>query len=851
MPSRKNSEPKPEGTSRVVRRAAEAVAERRRIDDAVDEALSPAERAALENLRRVQALQDLFGAAGETAQADPELAREWGHLEIRGQLGAGSYGEVYRAYDSILQREVALKLRPPGSAASAAEFLREARRLARVRHPNVLAVHGADVHNLRAGLWADLIEGETLASRIERGPTLTMREKFAIVRALIRALVAVHEAGLVHGDVKASNVMIDAAGAVTLMDFGSGSLAGEASGPLRASPLSMAPELFAGDHLSPASDMYALGVVAYLLYAGGRYPLQASSYEELEQQHSAAQPSREPLLCSPVMRRFVLSLLAKDPAKRPTARAAAESLRRIEHAPAVRRRNLAIAAVLTSSLAGTMIATFGYLNAKRSERVAVEASEESEALNSFVLGLFELGDPNHAKGEIVGLDEMLDEGARRVEAELREQPRRQAELEMVLGGLERKLGRADRAQVLYERALIKEHLLDPRQLARALNGLGEVTFDQGRYSDAYELHTRAVDLLSADDLDTPKELARSLNFLSRTVRAQGDYEQAEALSRRALDHLAGLQDPLLLADIQVDLGVALYLQERYQAARLLYEEALATRRQLLGELHVDVAALYNRVGLLENRLAHLDESAAAFETSIALYEQLLGPSHPETLMIRGNLGGVRARQGDRVKALEIRREIANAMEEVLGADHPDYAIALSTLASLVQTEDASEALALFRQAREIMRRTHGNSHPYIASTDYAIARTLRSLGRAREALVPAQNALSLAEALSLGSSLRLRYQAELAMVLRTNGELQRAGNEYQLLLDASRDDESRSPFWETVGHLGLARVAMLGGDCGRAAEHGEETEKMLSLPEIEPLRGAIASLLADTAECGR
>ncbi|MCB1054446.1 MAG: protein kinase, partial [Acidobacteria bacterium] len=123
------------------------------------------EAAVVAGLRRLAELQHRFRAAQDTVPDPASQAAapwRWGHLEVREFLGAGSFGEVFRAYDPVLRREVALKLRAAGAGDAEEAFLSEARRLARVRHPHVLAIHGADVHDGRAGLWADLLRGQTL-----------------------------------------------------------------------------------------------------------------------------------------------------------------------------------------------------------------------------------------------------------------------------------------------------------------------------------------------------------------------------------------------------------------------------------------------------------------------------------------------------------------------------------------------------------------------------------------------------------------------------------------------------------------------------------------------------------------
>ena len=231
----------------------------------------------------------------EPAAPQAEPARfTWGSLRALEPLGEGGYGEVWRALDPALQREVALKLRRDGAGTSTTLWLDEARRLARVRHQNVLNVYGADVHEGRAGMWSELVRGHTLEALLRAWGPLGAREAALIGMDLCSALAAVHAAGLVHGDVKTGNVMreglarlrgesgsVGSAGRIVLMDFSSShaSRADGAAAPT-ATPLYAAPEILAGGRASVASDVHALGIVLYRMVTG-EFPLEAVSVEEL------------------------------------------------------------------------------------------------------------------------------------------------------------------------------------------------------------------------------------------------------------------------------------------------------------------------------------------------------------------------------------------------------------------------------------------------------------------------------------------------------------------------------------------------------------------------------------------
>ena len=253
----------------------------------------PALEPALAGLQRVEAVADAFRTAssGDPGPNRGEL-RTWARLDVLELIGAGSFGEVYRARDRLLDREVALKLRrQPVSADnenSSRRALDEGRRLARVRHPNVLTVHGADVDQGRVGLWTELIDGANLRDIIGTNGVLEPDEAVSTAIAVCRALTAVHGADLVHGDVKASNIFRDTDGRIVLGDFGSASEL-DATGTVSGSPVTLAPERLRGAAAEPASDVYSVGVLLYFMLSG-RYPVEGVDVQSLLEQHETAGP---------------------------------------------------------------------------------------------------------------------------------------------------------------------------------------------------------------------------------------------------------------------------------------------------------------------------------------------------------------------------------------------------------------------------------------------------------------------------------------------------------------------------------------------------------------------------------
>jgi serine/threonine protein kinase len=211
-------------------------------------------------------------AADAASEADDSQRRAlqpstWGPFDIIREIGRGGYGTVYLAWESTLERAVALKLLHDADRSSAA--LNEGRLLALAEHPNVVRVLGADEHDGVVGLWMEFVKGITLREFLEKNGPLGAHEASAIGICLCQAVAAVHWAGLVHRDIKVHNVMReDGTGRIVLMDFGSGAIRTDDLNDLSdvvGTPLYLAPELLTGSPATIVSDVYSLGVVLYHL----------------------------------------------------------------------------------------------------------------------------------------------------------------------------------------------------------------------------------------------------------------------------------------------------------------------------------------------------------------------------------------------------------------------------------------------------------------------------------------------------------------------------------------------------------------------------------------------------------
>ncbi|MFE1796588.1 serine/threonine-protein kinase [Streptomyces sp. NPDC059517] len=245
-----------------------------------------------------------------------------GRFELVARLGSGGMGTVWRARDSMLHRDVALKAVRHDAAASEAvraRVLREARALARVSHPNVVMIHHIVNDDPHPWLVMELVEGVSLQERLAEGP-LSPTEAARLGRQVLGALRAADAAGVQHRDVKPANILLRADGSAVLTDFGIAALQGStaltATGELIGSPEYIAPERIRGNDDDPASDLWSLGLVLYVCVEGVSPLRRGTTLATLAAVLDEALP---PPVRSGPLAPVLQTLLVRDPAGRPDA----------------------------------------------------------------------------------------------------------------------------------------------------------------------------------------------------------------------------------------------------------------------------------------------------------------------------------------------------------------------------------------------------------------------------------------------------------------------------------------------------------------------------------------------------
>jgi len=723
---------------------AEAIADGEKLDWTAQ-----AENPRLAQLKRLGQLADAFRSVTATEPDAPgPVLFSWRHLHVLEEIGAGNFGQVYRAYDPTLRREVALKLShqrldqnvPSGVSAA------EARLMARLRHPHILAVHGADIENGRVGIWSDLLSGVTLADRLAAGPPMNTAQVLALALPLAGALGLIHRRGLTHGDLKPANIMLEPGGAPVIMDFGAareGSLAIAQAG----SPLVMAPEQFQGVALQPAADIYALGAVYYRLLVG-RYPIEAANIEALAQAHEqGATPEWATLPRS--WRGLLSAMLAREPTQRPSARSVWLALEQMRTAGQRRFRRIAIAAVIGSLAIGLVLAGWAYSNASQQR-------DRAESTTEALVDLLRSPRPSRSGRDLRVVD-LLQDYRPRLRAMLAHEPQSQARVMMELASTYLYFDDFDAAL----------------ELSRSAVSVCTQCSVQTRAELAADGHHLATQIaLIRRDFERAEEQARSALAIAEREQWSGwRYRYALGmlgdvmLSQRQLDSarqflepaLADVEtehwpDPSLLASIR---GSWLtYLKEAVDlgSAEVYGRDLVAWADREFGVRHSSSLSAHQGLNLVLIQAGKLEEAGARLQRDIAVASDWLGSADTTTIGLRQQRASLLRQMGEVAASVAAYEAIR---EDLLGTAEPDQEALLVTLGNLAtgykELADYERAEQLYKQVIAQVENRSGTTHARALLNRANLAELYLSAGRPEQAATAATQVVAQSEQ-SLGSS---------------------------------------------------------------------------------------------------
>jgi len=741
--------------------------------------LGPAEREHLAKLART------LGHGPKTAAATGVLPFETlGPYRLIARLGVGGMGIVYEAEDTRLGRRVALKVVRPelaGSADAIARFQREARAVAKLRHPNIVTVYEVGEDRGIPFLAMELVPGSSLDERFAAARTarthVPTTDLLRWTRDVARALAAAHEAGIVHRDVKPSNVRVTPEGQTLLLDFGLAldpdSATISRTGQMQGTLFYASPEQVAGGsgRVDARTDVWSLGVV---LYEGltGRVPFEGQRTEEVLHRILVAEPVA-PRALAPDLSRDVetvaLAALEKDRDVRYASAAAfADDLdallegRPIRARPSgaitraikwSRRRPAHATALVLAILIGVGgPLTWAFVADRHARQLAVQTDvaieqrgvAEDRARDLEQMALFQGRVLTRVAPKEIG-DHILEALVR----ELRSTENGGAPVDgfdTIGDGYDTLFSNVNSANVAVDalRRDVIEPAIEaaefefgdrPKLHSVLLHSIADTSWALGLHDLALSTEERALAILeplvSPDDRDVLATRANYGYFLYSAGRVEEGVPHMQAAAE-GLPLAVGPDDPKALS-ARHNWALALRSFGRDDEAEAMLREVLERRRRVLGSDHADTQASVANLGALLIALNRREEATLYLSEAYAFRRKALGPGAEATLATANNLGVLYHEQG-RLAEAEIVLDGASAdASEHLGDRHPMTNFLFASLAEVL-TENGCSARAepLFVRSIEISTLAVG---PHHQNTLYAVSKLgtlLRRAGRWRE-----------------------------------------------------------------------------------------------------------------------
>ncbi len=710
------------------------------------------------------------------------LGSRFGHLSIVGVVGAGGMGSVYLGYDEKLQRQVALKairgaLRDPEGKA---RFLREARVLSQLKHPNICEIHDYLETPGHDFLVLELIEGRTLKEVIaERPPRAT---RMRIAEQILSVLVAAHARGIVHRDLKPGNVMVTSRGTVKVLDFGiARTLPGAATRELPGRPVAppalpreapadpgstvhadleasdpdgdsavtrigslmgtigyMSPEQARGEPATPASDIYSCGLLLQELFTGK--PPFDPALEPLERLTRTQKAESLPVVgLDPDLTAFINRLKGAEPGVRPSALDAAERLAWIREKPRRRLKRIATAAAAVFVTAIAVGMTWQAWRIREEATRANRQARTSQRVSEFLVNLFEISDPGESRGSSVTARELLDRAARQIEGRLEDEPAVRGTLLQTMADVYTELGLYQQALTLGEKGLAQLRAAsppDPAAIGRSLSQLAAIHRRLGQYEKAEPLFREALSIQEKALGPGHPDVAGTLDSFGLYEQEMGKFDEAEPLHKRALAILERTAGPRSrqVANTVTNLAVLYTSLGKYEQAEALQRRALDIQQALLAPDHPDVSTSLNNLAVIDYNLFKYDEADQLFRRVLAMREKTLGSGHADVAEALNNVANVAQARGDFRTAEALLRRAAGIWSNAVGPESPDFLVAEGNLATVCRDLGRyGEAEALLRRTLAVNEKSLGAGHVNAAADSHRLAVVLQDEGRASDA----------------------------------------------------------------------------------------------------------------------
>jgi tetratricopeptide (TPR) repeat protein/predicted Ser/Thr protein kinase len=706
--------------------------------------------------------------AGAAAGGAPRLVADY---ELVEELGRGGMGVVYRARQRSLGRTVALKMvhgTGPASSAEGRRLRNEAELAAGLDHPGIVPVHEVGEHEGRLYFTMKLVEGGSLAGRLDRfreDPRATAR----LVAEVARAVHHAHQRGVLHRDLKPSNVLLDAEDRPYVTDFGlarrvEGDTTLTQSGMLVGTPGYMAPEQAAGKKgaVTTATDVYGLGGLLYALLTG-RAPFAAETpLEALAQvtEREAEPPSHVNRLVDRDLETICLKCLQKEPQRRyGSAEAVADDLERwlrgepiaarrtgaFRRAVKWVRRRPALAALLGVSVLAVLSLLAGGLWYNAKLKAALDASRRSqakaEAISRFLItDILEQATPGeNQRSKQITVEQALDRAVQKIDGAFPDEPEVEASIRQIVGSVFSNLGLYRKGEPQLRKALeLREANLGPDHpdtLDAAMN-LGGLLWEDSRLSEAETIIRKCIAQYRRTlGPDHPRTLS-AIHYLAQVLRNQGRLAEGERLAREHLEavrRVFGPQDPGTVGHMNL-LGQFLREQGKLDEAGELFQQCVQFGRRSYWPGHPRLLDFTDSLARLRFRQGRLANAEQLFQENLTAARGTFGPEHPFTLMEQAFLATVLAAEGKLDEAERLLRETIAAQRKTSGPDHRQTLGIVNHLAEVLQAKGSfTEAEDLLRPNLAAAQRTLGDQDPVRLRALFDLSAVLLARANAPEA----------------------------------------------------------------------------------------------------------------------
>jgi len=763
-----------------------------------------------------EALQEslfLEGALPRILRADdvPSLEGQIvGAYRLNSRIGQGGMGSVWLAErcDGRFEGRVAVKLLNIALMGRAGEerFRREGNFLAKLTHPHIARLIDAGVAAAsQPYLVLEYVNGQPIDRYCDER-ALGIEARIRLFLDVLEAVAHAHANLVVHRDIKPANVLVSVDGQVKLLDFGiakllkgdaqwggspvveANALTREGGAPL--TPEYAAPEQMAHGQVTTATDVYALGVLLYVLLSG-QHPagtavsspvtlmraivdveprrmsdVVVSRTEDADAlAHHASRRDTTLGRLRRVLRGDLDTIVAKTlkknaPERYPSVTALADDLRRflrqepISARPDTLRyratrfvgrhaRAVAAAAVAVLVIGGLIAFYTARLTTERdrAQREAAKAARVSETLTGLLMG----ADPiaNRATADGLTVRGLLDAAAERVQKELVDQPEAQAEIFTVIGRMYRRLGLYDKAQLLLERALTTGRAAygpEHASVAQTLNDLGALAAEKGDYKTAAASLESALSIRRkiygpehTNVADTLAELGRIYQDQGLNARAEPLHREALAIRRKALGDAHG-ETAVSLSD----LASVLRLNGDLEGAETFLRQSLEVHRRTRGEAHAMTATTLHDVALVTAARGDVASAESLFRQAMDIHRKALGDGHPLVAVTLNSLSRILRDQGRNDEAAAALEGALAIARPALGSDHQLIAIYTINLASVHLARGEPEAAEpLLREGlriRALAPQLVPNRRRIFPEDDWTVGATKSLLGAALTAL---------------------------------------------------------------------------------------------------------------------